>query len=73
MENISLEEKINFIYEKLKRDEKERKRKLFIKYFIRITLLLIIVYMYFFWINQIITWVKNSIIETINKKKLQIL
>jgi hypothetical protein len=48
MENISLEEKINFIYEKLKRDEKERKRKLFIKYFIRITLLLIIVYMYFF-------------------------
>ena len=69
MENISLEEKIDFIYKKLKRDEKERKRKLFIKYFIRITLLLIAVYMYFFWINQIITWVKNSIIETINNKK----
>ena len=69
MENISLEEKIDFIYKKLKRDEKERKRKLFIKYFVRITLLLIAVYMYFFWINQIITWVKNSIIETINNKK----
>ena len=69
MENISLEEKIDFIYKKLKRDEKERKRKLFIKYFIRITLLLIAVYMYFFWINQIITWFKNSIIETINNKK----
>lgn len=68
MENISLEEKIDFIYKKLKREEKERKRKLFLKYFFRISLLLIIIYMYFFWIKQIINWVKKSFLETIDSK-----
>ena len=69
MENISLEEKIDFIYNKLKKDESEQKRKFIIKTTIRVFLVVFLLYMYFFWINQIITWVKNSIIETINNKK----
>lgn len=67
--NISLEEKIDFIYKKLKKDEKNRKIKLFIKYFSRLSFILIIIYMYFFWINQIINWVKKSILEFWNLKK----
>lgn len=68
-ENISLEEKIDFIYNKLKKDESEQKRKFIIKTTIRVFLVVFLLYMYFFWINQIISWVKNSMIQYFNDRK----
>ncbi|ATU05098.1 hypothetical protein BKN14_01420 [Candidatus Gracilibacteria bacterium HOT-871] len=68
-ENISLEEKIDFIYNKLKKDESEQKRKFIIKTTIRVFLVVFLLYMYFFGINQIISGVKNSMIQYFNDRK----
>jgi len=56
-ENLTLEEKVDFLYEKAKKDEKRRKRKIY--YFIMI-LLLTLGYTYYFymvflpWLTQLL-------------------
>lgn len=69
MQEIKIEEKIDFIYKTLKKQEERKRFFLFLKIFLWIFWFLFVTYMYYFWINQIISWVKNSINQTIIEKK----
>lgn len=53
MENIKIEEKIDFIYKRLKKEEKREKIFIWLKIFYYCSIILIIILNYFFIINKI--------------------
>lgn len=68
MENIKIEEKIDFIYKRLKLEEKREKRKIFFKIFHYFLITLIIFLWYFWGIKFITNSIKNTLTENISSK-----
>lgn len=68
MENLNEKEKLDYIYKTLKKQENRRKRSIIIKIIIYSFLALFSTYMYFFWINLIISWIKKSMQDSLNTK-----
>lgn len=66
MENIKIEDKIDFIYKRLKLEETREKRKLYLKIFFFCSIFLIIIFSYFYIINQI-----NSIKKSLSAENLK--
>lgn len=68
MENLNEKEKLDYIYKTLKKQENRRKRSIIIKIIIYSFLALFSTYIYFFWINLIISWIKKSMQDSLNTK-----
>lgn len=68
MENIKIEEKIDYIYNRLKKQEKQEKMIFFFKLFVTLFLVWFLAYMYHFWINMIINWATNNLKTNITDK-----
>lgn len=69
MENnfLTKEEKIDYIYETLKKQEKREFHRQIFKWIFRIFIILYLIYFYFFWLEKIL-----KIIDTQIKEKLKI-
>jgi ABC-type phosphate transport system permease subunit len=72
MENkeLNTEEKINYIYETLKKQEKREFYKNIIKWVFRWFIIIYMLYFYFFWYKILINSVKDSLSVNINTESI---
>lgn len=61
----TMEEKINYIYEKIKSDTRKRNIWLVFKWWIRLLIPIFIAYMYFFGFSMMINSIKTTIKESL--------
>lgn len=65
MENnfLTKEEKIDYIYETIKKQEKREFHRQIYKWIFRIFIILYLLYFYFFWLDKILNFIDNQIKE----------
>lgn len=67
---LNTEEKINYIYETLKKQEKREFYKNIIKWWFRLFIIIYMLYFYFFWYKIIINTIKDSLSLNINTENI---
>ena len=72
MENkeLSTQEKIDYIYDTLKKQEKRELHKNIFRWWFRIFIIIYIIYFYFFWFNLLVEKIKNSLKIEVNSENI---